>query len=46
LEYNLYEEAFEIYRKHNHDCEALDVLLKNIGDITRGAEFAEKINSP
>ena len=46
LDYQLYEEAFEIYRKHDLEAEALDVLLNKINDINRGAEFAEKMNSP
>jgi len=44
IEYGLYEEALEIYRKHNLFTEAMNLLLNNIGDINRAAEFAEKIN--
>jgi clathrin heavy chain len=45
VEFGLFEEAFEIYRKQNFECEALNVLLTHLGDVVRGAEFAEKINS-
>lgn len=46
IEHQLYEEAFEIYRKQNHNEEALSVLLNNIRDLNRSAEFAEKIGKP
>lgn len=41
----LYEEAFEIYKKHKMEAEALSVLLDELQDLSRGAEFVEKINS-
>lgn len=31
--YNLYEEAFVIYKKNNNHVEAIEVLLNNIEDI-------------
>lgn len=40
-DYQLYEEAFEIYKKFKLNVEAIDVLLYNIENITRAAEFAE-----
>lgn len=45
-EFQLYEEAFLIYKKNNFHVEAIEVLLHNIEDIPRAAEFAEKINLP
>jgi len=45
-EYQLYEEAFVIYKKVKKYVEAIDVLLNNIESIPRAAEFAERINEP
>ena len=45
-EFHLYEEAFLIYKKNNFNVEAIEVLIHNIEDIPRAAEFAEKINLP
>jgi len=42
--YELYEEAFEIYRKFALKTEAIKVLLENIGDLNRAHEFATKID--
>jgi len=42
----MYEEGFEIYKKHNLNAEAIDVLLNNIESIERGAEFASRCNQP
>ena len=42
--YQLYEEAFVIYKKNNYNVEAIDVLLNNIEDFQRAAEFADKAN--
>jgi clathrin heavy chain len=42
--YNLYEEAFLIYKKCNLTSEAMDVLLLNIVDLERAQEFAARIN--
>ncbi len=44
--YELYEEAFEIYRKFALKTEAIKVLLENIGDLNRAHEFATKIDEP
>jgi len=44
--YNLYEEAFLIYKKCNMNSEAMDTLLTNIESIERGQEFAARINEP
>ena len=45
-DYQLYEEAFVIYRKTKKHPEAVDVLLNNIESIPRAAEFADKVNEP
>ena len=42
--YELFEEAFEIYKKFNNNVDAIDVLLNNIESIERASEFAERIN--
>lgn len=44
--YNLYEEAFVIYKKNNYHVEAIEVLLNNIEDVQRAAEYADKVNMP
>jgi clathrin heavy chain len=44
--YNLYEEAFLIYKKCNLNSEAMDTLLTNIESLERGQEFAARINEP
>lgn len=41
----MFEEAFEIYKKFKMDAEALSVLLNELQDLNRGAEFVEKINT-
>lgn len=44
--YKLYEEAFIVYKKFNRNVEAIKVLLENIEDVPRAADFAEKVNEP
>ena len=44
--YELFEEAFEIYRKFGQKSLAVKVLLENIGDLNRAHEFATKIDEP
>ena len=47
VENNLFEEAFFIYdQKLKKPDDAIDVLIKNINDLKRGAIYAEKINIP
>ncbi|CAO3637493.1 unnamed protein product [Mucor fragilis] len=43
---NLFEEAFVIYKKHNVDANAVDVLIEKIGDLDRAYEFAERADKP
>lgn len=44
--YELFEEAFEIYRKFGQKSLAIKVLLENIGDLNRSHEFATKLDEP
>ena len=40
----MHEEAFAIYAKFSHHAEALGVLLAQIADIERAAEYASRVN--
>lgn len=42
----LYEEAFAIFRKFNNHLAAAKVLLDNLGDLLRAAEYASKVDIP
>jgi len=44
--YQLYEEAFFVYKKFNKGQEAIQVLLENLHNIERAKEFAEYWNKP
>ena len=44
--HKLFEEAFEVYKKHSLNVDAVDVLLNHIEDIDRGMEFAERVDEP
>ncbi|KTW31407.1 hypothetical protein T552_00051 [Pneumocystis carinii B80] len=44
LENHLYEEAFEIYKKHKNHIEAVNVLIEHIVSIDRAAEYAESVD--
>ena len=45
-EHQLYEEAFEIYKKCDVPDKAMDVLLEKIEDIDRAQEFAQRVQIP
>ncbi len=45
-EHKLYEEAFYVFKKHNRFADAATVLITNIGDLTRAAEFAGTVDIP
>ena len=45
-QYKLYEEAYEIYKKHDLHEDAVSVLLDQIESIERGAEYAERVDLP
>ena len=42
--YNLYEEAFQIYKKFSLNNEAMDTLLTNMASLDRATEFAARLN--
>lgn len=46
IEFGLYEEAFEIYKKFARKVEAIKVLLENIGDLDRAHDYANKVDEP
>lgn len=45
-EYQLYEEAFVVYKKFNQPIDAMKVLLEKINALERAADYAEKTNQP
>jgi len=45
-QYQLYEEAFFIYKKFKKGPEAIQVLLENLTSIERATEFADAWNQP
>lgn len=45
-QYNLYEEAFFIYKKFKLGADAIGVLLDHMEDIPRAQEFAEYLDQP
>ncbi|QSL65563.1 hypothetical protein MERGE_002876 [Pneumocystis wakefieldiae] len=44
LENYLFEEAFEIYKKHKNHIKAVNVLIEHIVSIDRAAEYAESVD--
>eukprot|EP00826_Nyctotherus_ovalis_P034488 TRINITY_DN2881_c0_g4_i1.p1 TRINITY_DN2881_c0_g4~~TRINITY_DN2881_c0_g4_i1.p1 ORF type:complete len:1038 (-),score=345.96 TRINITY_DN2881_c0_g4_i1:140-2881(-) len=46
LENGLYEEAVEMYSKFGKHEDAMNIMLEQIGDLTRAEIYAAKINSP
>ncbi|KAI8935959.1 hypothetical protein NX059_007464 [Plenodomus lindquistii] len=46
IEVGMYEEAFEIYKKHSQDVDAVNVLIEHIVSIDRAQEYAERIDTP
>mmetsp|Transcript_39448 Transcript_39448/g.98764 ORF Transcript_39448/g.98764 Transcript_39448/m.98764 type:complete len:1743 (+) Transcript_39448:183-5411(+) len=45
-QYQLYEEAFTIYKKFNLNSDAVDTLLMNLESLDRAGEFAARANEP
>lgn len=43
IEFNLYEEAFEIYKKFGKKVNAIQVLLVHLNDLDRAHEYANKV---
>ena len=46
IELGMYEEAFEIYKKHENHVEATDVLVNHIVSIDRAQEYADRVDTP
>ncbi|KAI4848661.1 clathrin heavy chain, partial [Aureobasidium sp. EXF-8845] len=46
IEVGMYEEAFEIYKKHNNHAAATEVLVDHIVSIDRAAEWADQVDTP
>lgn len=46
IEKGLNEEAFFIFKKLGKGADAIDVLLSQLGDINRAADFAQQVNDP
>lgn len=46
LQNGLNEEAFFIYKKTGKNADAIDVLLSQLQDINRAADFAQHVNDP
>jgi clathrin heavy chain len=44
IEFSLYEEAFEIYKKFGKKVNAIQVLLNNLQDLDRAHEYANKVS--
>jgi len=45
-QYQLYEEAFLIYKKYNMHIEAITVLLYKMDEIKKAQDYVEKCNTP
>lgn len=43
IEFSLFEEAFEIYKKFGKKVNAIQVLLNNLQDLDRAHEYANKV---
>jgi len=46
IEVGMYDEAFEIFKKHENHVEAVNVLIDHIVSIDRAQEFADKVDTP
>jgi clathrin heavy chain len=46
IEVGMYEEAFEIYKKHESHVEAIDVLIDHIVSVDRAQEYADRVDTP
>lgn len=44
IEFSLYEEAFEIYKKFGKKVNAIQVLLVHLADLDRAHEYANKVD--
>ncbi|KAK8168097.1 clathrin heavy chain [Phyllosticta citrichinensis] len=46
IELGMYDEAFEIHKKHNNHLEAVSVLVDHIVSIDRAQEYADRVDLP
>ncbi|KAH3915827.1 clathrin heavy chain [Parastagonospora nodorum] len=46
IEVGMYEEAFEIYKKHGQHFDAANVLIEHVVSIDRAQEYAERVETP
>ncbi|KAF2832004.1 clathrin heavy chain [Ophiobolus disseminans] len=46
IEVGMYDEAFEIYRKHSQHVDAVNVLIDHIVSIDRAQEYGERVETP
>ncbi|KAF2671232.1 clathrin heavy chain [Microthyrium microscopicum] len=46
IDQGMYDEAFEIYRKHEKHQEAVTVLVDHIVSIDRAQEYADRVDQP
>jgi clathrin heavy chain len=46
IEVGMYEEAFEIYKKHGNHAAATDVLVEHVVSVDRATEYADQIDTP
>ncbi|KAF2013645.1 clathrin heavy chain [Aaosphaeria arxii CBS 175.79] len=46
IEVGMYEEAFEIYKKHESHVDAINVLIDHIVSIDRAQEYADRVDTP
>lgn len=46
IEVGMYDEAFEIYKKHENHVEAANVLIEHIVSIDRAQEYADRVDLP
>lgn len=46
IEVGMYDEAFEIFKKHENHVEAANVLIEHIVSIDRAQEYADRVDTP
>ncbi|ANB13506.1 clathrin heavy chain [Sugiyamaella lignohabitans] len=46
IENGLFEEAFQVHKKHNNHSSALEVLVDHVLSLDRAEDYAEKVDEP
>jgi clathrin heavy chain len=46
IEVGMFDEAFEIFKKHDNHVEAVNVLIDHIVSIDKAHEFADRVDTP